>query len=412
MSQNTSDIKPPSPVVATAGLAAPFLHASETARSIFLIIFMAACGPLLAGIAIFGWRVAMLAAISIASCAAIERLCYRVSKMPSLAGRTHACLTGLLLALTLPPFAPWYVPVIASAFAIIVGKAIFGGVGHFLWQPALVGRLAVAVLFASTLNPDQWSVLAQDKLIVGDVQNCRRAQGYQQWRGQAAPRGADGFLLAPPRQLLAGLTDHEAPAYWAINEVSEDASTPAPSALLPLPPINDLLYGAYGGEAGATCSLVIVMAGLYLVYRNYVKWQLPVMFILSAAAVAAVGPVFLAGPHQTVETTWLPVWAEGLDVGFIYVMYQLLSGPLLLAAFFLASEMTSRPVTSGGQAIFGVGCGVLAMLLQLYTPIAIPAYMAVLAMNTLTPAIDRLGWPAVLGRRRRLWARFGNGGRP
>jgi electron transport complex protein RnfD len=268
-----------------------------------------------------------------------------------------------------------------------------------------VGRLAVAVLFASSMNPPEWNLLAQDRLVIGDIQRCRHVEGYQQWQHRRAPQGADGFLLAPPGDVLAMLTSPDSPAFSAINYAPDDMPQAKPACLPQMPPINDLLYGAYPGESGATCAIVIVMAGLYLIYRNYVKWQLPVMFILSAACVAAVAPVFLAGPHQTVETIWWPVQAEGLDVGFIYVMYQLLGGELMLAAFFLATEMTSRPVTSGAQALFGVGCGSLAMLLQMYTPIAIPCYMAVLIMNTFTPVIDHLWRPRVLGRRRLSWLR-------
>jgi Na+-translocating ferredoxin:NAD+ oxidoreductase RnfD subunit len=115
--------------------------------------------------------------------------------------------------------------------------------------------------------------------------------------------------------------------------------------------------------------------------------------------VAAVAPINLAGPNDSVSTVWFPLWSEGLDVGITYVTFQIISGGLVLAAFFLATEMTSRPVTTGGQIIFGIGCGALAMGLQLYTAMGIAAFMAVLAMNTLTPAIDALWRPRVFGRR-------------
>ncbi len=131
---------------------APFLRAPERARTLFLVTFFAACGPLAAGVVVFGWRAAAVAGLSIFSCALVERVYYRVTRTPALLGRSHAFLTGLLLALTLPAYVPWYVPVTASVFAIVVGKGVFGGVGHFLWQPALVGRLAVAVVFPALLS--------------------------------------------------------------------------------------------------------------------------------------------------------------------------------------------------------------------------------------------------------------------
>jgi electron transport complex protein RnfD len=99
------------------------------------------------------------------------------------------------------------------------------------------------------------------------------------------------------------------------------------------------------------------------------------------------------------------VTAEGLDVGFLYLLYHLLSGEMLLAAFFLATEMTSRPVTTGGQVIFGLVCGVIAALLKLYVDTSIPAYLAVLVMNTFTPTIDAVWRPRVFGQKR-FWSRW------
>ena len=106
---------------------------------------------------------------------------------------------------------------------------------------------------------------------------------------------------------------------------------------------------------------------------------------------------------MTVKTVWFPVLAEGLDVGFVYVSYHLLSGGLLLAAMFLATEMTSRPVTTGGQVLFGLGCGTAAMLLRLYGRLSIPCYTAVLLMNTFTPTIEAICRPRVFGTRRLRW---------
>ena len=386
---------------------APFLRAPEGARTIFLVIFAAACGPLLAGTFLFGWRALMVAVLAVAACAVIERLYYRVTRVPALLGRTHAYLTGLLLALTLPPYVPWYVPVIAAAFAIIVGKAVFGGVGHFLWQPALIGRLAVAVMFPALLSPEALpahggpAVLARQKLLVGDVLRSKHVENYRGWQAQAVPPGADALKLQSPSRILAGLTGAE-PAFSALA-CPADSPHAKPAALLALPPINDLIYGAYPGGIGETCAVVILVAGLYLIYRNYVRWQLPVAFIAAAWCALAVAPIRLAGPNATVQTVWIPLLAEGFDVGFTYVNYQLLGSELLLSAMFLATEMTSRPVTAGGQAIFGLGCGLAAVLLRLYVNVPIPCYMAVLGMNTVTPLIDALWRPRVFGTRRLGW---------
>jgi electron transport complex protein RnfD len=401
----TAPAAAPSSPIPGLPLEGPFLAAPEGARTVFVVTVAAACAPLAAGALLFGWRAVLVSILSIASCAAVERLYYRVTRVPALLGRSHAYLTGVLLALTLPAFVPWYVPVVAAVFAIVVGKAVFGGLGHFLWQPALVGRLAVAVMFPAALTAptgasrDAWPLLAQEHLLFGDIATVERVDRYGSWK-RLAPEGADGFLLPRPMVQLRGLTLSPEPPYSGIAYARTELQRAEPAVLEELPPINDLLYGARPGGIGETCAIVILVAGLYLVYRNYVKWQLPVAMTLSACAVAAVAPIHLAGPSNTTDTVWFPLLAEGADVGFVYISYQVLSGPLLLAAFFLATEMTSRPVTAGGQVLFGIGCGSAAMVLQLYFNTPIPAYLAVLGMNTLTPAIDAVWRPRVLGTSR------------
>lgn len=367
----------------------PFLKAPEGSRNIFLVLFACACAPLASGIFFFGWRAVLLTVISVLTCVFTEAAYYRVTRMPSLLGRTHSALTGLLLALTLPPFVPWYVPVVGGVFAIVIGKAIFGGVGHFLWQPALVGRLAVAVLFAPPLwnapllDRADWPVLAFSRVVAGDVTDSRTVETIGSWRDMPAPGGADAIEMPPPRQVLRELTsDQTRPPRTIADQLQK------------LPAAWDMIVGAYGGGIGETCSLVVLCAGLYLLYRNYASGYLPAMMILSGAATAALFPVRTGDG----DWRWLPIFFEGWDVGLVYVIYQLLAGGLMLAAWFLGTEMTSRPVTVPAQAIFGLLGGFLGMLLALYTSIPIPFYAAVLICNTFTPVLDVVR-PRVLGQR-------------
>jgi electron transport complex protein RnfD len=383
----------------------PFLRAPEAARTVFLVTFGAACCPMVAGIVLFGWRAALVAGVAICGCALIERVYYFVSRTPALLGRSHAYLTGILLALTLPAHVPWYVPLVAAAFAIIVGKGVFGGVGHFIWQPALVGRLAVAVLFPVVIAspapdmPGTGPVLARNHLLTGDVRDYTYAPDLRDWASRAAPPHADALLVRRPSATLKDLSDPGHATFSALAERGAESSSHRPLAVMHLPPLNDMIVGARPGGIGETCIVVIVVAGLYLVYRNYVRLALPLTMIAAAGAVAAVAPIYLVGSRDELVTEFLPLTAEGLDVGLVYVAYQLLSGGLFLAAFFLATEMTSRPVTAGGQAIFAATAGALAMVLKLYFNTPIPAYMAVLAANTMSPAIDRFWRPRVLGQK-------------
>lgn len=387
-----SSARPAEGVGPTPWRPAPMMRAPERSRTIFLVTFCAAIAPLTAGMVYFGYRSAVVTLLCIGSCTGMEWACFRVTRIPALWGRSHALLTGALLALTLPPHVSWYVPVVAAAFAIIVGKAVFGGVGHFLWQPALVGRLAVSVMFGAAIHPAAWPVLSRANMITGDIRSCTQPVAYRSWfDAPEPPRQTDGFELPRPVARLRGLCDRSSPRYASLTE-----------ALVDLPEIRDLLYGATPGGIGETSAVILVLTGLYLIYRHYANWILPVSFIASAALVVAVAPVFLARPDDTARTVWFPFVAEGLDVGFAYVSYHLLAGELLLAALLLSSEMTSRPVTPVGQVLFGLGCGVIGMVLRLYVIFPLSCYVAVLAMNTFTPLLERTTRPRVLGRRRRL----------
>ena len=235
--------------------------------------------------------------------------------------------------------------------------------------------------------------------------NAQSVENFRQWEGQPAPPGCDAMRLRTPASILAGLTRGDELQFSALAYLPDASAVPRPrpTALGQLPPIEEVLMGARAGGIGETSILLIVLGGLYLIYRNYVKWQLPAAMLGAAALVAMAAPIRLAGPGGAPVTVWWPALSGEGEVGLLYVCYQLCAGGLVLAAFFLAPEMTSRPVTPGGQVVFGAAVGAAAMLLQLYIDTPIPAYLAVLALNTLTPAIEAVVRPRVLGASRWPW---------
>jgi electron transport complex protein RnfD len=175
-----------------------------------------------------------------------------------------------------------------------------------------------------------------------------------------------------------------------------------------LPDLRDFLIGAVPGEIGATSAMALIVGGLFLIYHGYLKWQMAVAFLAAAAVTAAVAPLRI-GPMMDGQPSWH--WLPGIQfynampVGPLYVLYHLVSGGLLLALFFFAGDMVTRPLTTWGQVCYAVGCGVLTILIRLYlfTPAAPhlftagAAYLAVLVMSTFTPLLDRFTQPRAFG---------------
>ena len=358
----------------------PFLRAPEDVWSIQRTLFRPAGALVLVGLALFGWPTAFVPVLCVVSCLVFEWFCRRLRGAGPPRAQTAAMLTGLLLALTLPPFVPWYVPVLGAAAAMIVGHAAFGDTGDYLWPPARVGRLAVAMLVpAAVVNPPTWPAPWDQAAPSGSVADVREPAKLVDGLDAETPREA-ALRARPPRAILAELTMDRRGAASGISTV-----------LRKLPRPTDMILGRRAGALGETCALMILTAGLYLIHRNYVRWRIPLAVLVSACIVAAVAPVFQAAGGQSVRTVWAPLWAEGWGIGLIYCGYQVVGGGMLLATFILSADMTSRPVTPRGQLLFGIGCGTLGMLGQLYVPISIPCYAAVLVMCTVAGLVDGAG---------------------
>ena len=311
--------------------------------------------------------------------------------------RQHAFQIGLIAersgVLTLPPFVPWYVPVIASAFAIGLGAAPGGLCKRGLWQGVLIGRLAVAVILPDgVINPQAWPVLLGGHSLGGDITRAAPPRG-----GNQPPHAR---RVATPRAILSGLTDRTG-AYGALLRTDPDSPKHGPSVINRLPRPYDLVFGHRAGLIGSVCTAMLLAVAVYFAHRNYVRWYILAVMLISAWCIAAVGPVWLAGADGAVREVWMPLLAEGLDVGLLYCACQMLGGDLLLAVLLVAMSMTTRPMTPLGRVIFAAGCGALVMAGQMYTAWGPSAFAALLIMETFTPALDALWRRRAFGTRLR-----------
>ena len=256
-----------------------------------------------------------------------------------------AVITGLLLGLTLPPGFPMWMAFLGGVFGVGFGKLIFGGLGQNIFNPALLGRAFLQAAFPIGITtwpvrPDDWWALRGD-LFALPLMSARAPDVVT----GATPLGLMKFENVPTNTL-------------------------------------DLMLGSISGSIGETAGLLILVCGGYLALRNYLDWRIPASIFLTVAAFS--GLLYLIGPDRF-PTPW----------------FMLFSGGLILGAMYMATDMVTSPVTPGGAWLFGIGIGLLTVLIRVWGGLPEGVMYAILFMNALVPFINRATQPRVFGHARR-----------
>lgn len=284
-----------------------------------------------------------------ATCLATERL---LNRNANTLGDWSAAITGILLGLTLPPAFPLWMAIVAGFVAIAIGKAMFGGLGHNPFNPALVGRAFVQAAFpvaittwvpafsANRFSEFVPTTFTAPLMIPPDIV------------GWVKQQGVDAFTGATPL------------ARWKFENVTASA--------------HDLLTGAVTASAGETSALLILACGAYLAIRKFMDWRIPVAVLGSAA--------LTAWAFQLVDPTHYPA-----------PIFVMLSGGLMLGAIYMATDMATSPVTPVGVWIYGVIIGVTTVIIRYFGGLTEGVMYAILLGNALTPLIDRYTQPRVYG---------------
>ncbi|HET9002464.1 MAG TPA: RnfABCDGE type electron transport complex subunit D [Gemmatimonadaceae bacterium] len=285
----------------------------------------------------FGISALLQVATAVIVCLATERA---TGKGGAIADGS-ATITGLLLALTLPAGFPLWMTALGSAFAILFGKQVWGGLGHNVFNPALVGRAFLQAAFPVAITT--WPT-------------------------------PGGSFLSLKGDLFALPFTHPLP----------DAVTSAtPLGLLKFEgkgtSLLHLIVGNTGGSLGETAALVILAGGLYLAWRGYLNWRIPLSILITVTAVS--GIIHLA------------------DATKPHPLFMLFSGGLLLGAVYMATDMVTAPITNLGKWVFGAGIGVLVVVIRIWGGLPEGVMYAILFMNALTPFINRATQPRVFGTR-------------
>ncbi|MFQ5411049.1 MAG: RnfABCDGE type electron transport complex subunit D [Phycisphaerae bacterium] len=370
--------------------AAPHRRGGCTHRDINIGWLLAAAWIAGCGIALFGPAAIRILLTALLSAIATRAAMALALRQP-LSGRLlRAGLIGLLFALTLPATVPWRVAMLGSMIAILLGQGVFGGVLH----PALVGRVVVQFIFGPHLSLATGGALALSpvltpaNLFVGNITHAERVEQYQGWLDSQEDTTKDAYRMERPVQGLRRFAQ-------------SGVETQADLAYVPLlrdtlPPWLDTVLGAVPGGIGETSAVALIVAGLFLIYRGYLRWQLPVTLLASAALTASILPVNLDGDYR-----WFPalVVERGHAVGLAYVCHHLTAGQLMLGAFLLAGDFIASPMRAQGQVLFAAGVGVLTIFMRLYGVLEGECYWSILMMNVLVGTIDRRMKRPVLGMR-------------
>ena len=316
----------------------PHIHSGRSTSRIMLDVLIALSPAAIAGTIIFGFRSLLVILACVASCVAFEFLFNLVTKRRQTIGDLSAAVTGLLLALNLPANIPIWQCVIGSAFAILLVKCIFGGIGANLVNPAITARVFMIIAFGATMA------------------------------SVATPVIVDTVAGATPLvDIAAGNT----------------------------PSLMSLLLGTTGGAIGETCAIALIAGFVYLLVRRVITWHVPVAFV----GTVFIFSFFMEGgwDFATVSAQILSgeILAEGSCL--MNATALILSGGLLIGAIFMATDYVTSPATAWGKVIFGLGCGVLTFLIREFGSYPEGVSFAILLMNIVNPYIESLTSHKVFG---------------
>jgi len=317
----------------------PHLKSNESVQRIMLDVIIALTPAMIGSVYFFGINALKLILISIASCIFFEALIQKTLKRPVTINDLSAVITGILLAFNLPANAPWWLPIIGSAFAIIVVKQLFGGLGSNFMNPALAAR---AMLLASW--PQHMSTFTGTRPDVTATATPLAIMKY----GMSADAGASATV--------------------------EAATSASSSAGAQLPSLIDMFIGKIPGAIGETSALLLLIGAVYLIIRQVIDWKIPVFYI---------GTTFVMLVLLGVEPDLLP--------------YHILGGGLILGAFYMATDYASSPVTPLGRIIFAVGAGILTAIIRVLGHYPEGVSYSILLMNVAAPLIEKYTRPKVFG---------------
>lgn len=344
----------------TTPFSGPHTHAPRSVGKVMFSVMFALFPATLFGIYLFGWPALFLFTITIASAVISEIICLRLSNKPIgfylLDG--SAILTAWLLAMTLPPWAPWWIGVVGGAFAIFFGKHVFGGIGQNIFNPAMLAR--VVLLIAFPLEMTTWA----NPLPFTDTHAPDFFAGLDiTLNGYAVDTMSSASVL--------GHVKTELSHGKALSEILANGYSSYSMAT-----------GYSNGSLGETSVYLLLAGGLLLIGLRIISWHIPLAMIASV--------FLLASLFHLIDPQHYPA-----------ADFHLWSGGLMLGAFFIATDPVTSPNSAMGKIIFGAACGLLVYVIRTWGSYPEGMAFAVMLMNAVTPVIDHYIRPRIYGYKRK-----------
>ena len=315
----------------------PHVHSTENTQKIMFRVLLALVPALLVAIYYFGWYALRLTLVSVAACMLTEWLIQKyLIKGPLTINDGSAALTGLLLAFNVPANLPIWMVIVGSIVAIGIGKMAFGGLGKNPFNPALVGRVFMLVSFPTAMTTWPKASPIFDKGFFADA--------------VTGPTPL-GILKESGRQTLEQVGDMQ---------------------------FLDMVLGNRGGAFGEVCTAALLLGAIYLICRKVIDIATPLSILLTVYVFT--GICHLINPAL-----------------YISPQYHLVYGGLILGAFFMATDMVTTPMTTKGKILFGVGVGIITVVIRLWGAYPEGVSFAILIKNAFTPLINKAFKPQIFG---------------
>lgn len=319
----------------------PHVHSGDSVQKNMYGVLLALVPALAASVWFFGLGALIVTLTSVLACVLFEHLIQKfLLKKPSTIMDGSAAVTGLLLAFNLPTNIPLGLIIIGAAIAIGMGKMSFGGLGQNPFNPALVGRVFLLISFPVQMTS---------------------------WPVPIAARGAYIDAVTGPTPL-------------SVVKEGLSAGRPFSELTAEIPSYLNLFMGQMGGSAGEVAGVALLLGLLYMLIKKIVTWHIPVAVVGSIAVFT--GVLHLSDPQA-----------------YANPLFHLLTGGVLLGAFFMATDYASSPMSKRGMLLYGAGIGIITVLIRIYGSYPEGVSFAILIMNAFTPLIDKYIKPKRFGEK-------------